>query len=266
MPRARVRLGGGARYTWTCCRPATTPAPRARTSRPGWRWRRRADTAERGRRWCGQSAAGGARPGLLSPVRNCLQSRADGCAGQHPRGRALSWRHGGGGGLAAADRSAAERQAHPGGRRRPERSVGGLSPGAARPHGEIHEAGPVRRHAAFRHSGLSPAARRSDGARSPASKRWACASCSTTRSTDLLAETRAGRFDAVFVAIGARRRQARRYSGARCGAGARCGGAAARHGNRGNRRCSAAGWWFTAVAIRRWMPRAPRAGWAPTRR
>ena len=38
---------------------------------------------------------------------------------------------------------------------------------------------------------------------------------------DVLAEKTPGSFDAVFLAIGAGRRQARRYPGARCRAGAR---------------------------------------------
>ena len=39
-----------------------------------------------------QSDASGARPRLLSPLRGCLQSRRTGCAGKHPRRRALSGR------------------------------------------------------------------------------------------------------------------------------------------------------------------------------
>ena len=107
-------------------------------------------------------------------------------------------------GLAAADRRAGQRQARARGRRRPERPVRGLPPGAAGPRGRDPRGRPAaRRDDAFRHPRLPPAARgadeggrahRGDGRRDraqsqgrrPRSPRW-----------------QAGRFDAVFVAIGA---------------------------------------------------------------
>ena len=53
-----------------------------------------------------QPDAGGAWPGLLSPLRNRLQSRRARRAGQHPRGRALSRRSRDAGGLAVQGRGA----------------------------------------------------------------------------------------------------------------------------------------------------------------
>ena len=108
------------------------------------------------------------------------------------------------GGLALADRRAGQRQARPGGRRRPERPVGGLSPGAAGPRGRDPRGRPAaRRHAAFRHPRLPAAARGADEGGARASRRWASRSCSITRSTTCSAEMQAGRFDAAFLAIGA---------------------------------------------------------------
>ena len=80
--------------------------------------------------------------------------------------------------LDAADRRATERQARAGRRRRAERAVGRLPSDAARPRrGDPRGRPGARRHDAFRHPRLSPAARRS-AARDRAHRgAWACASC-----------------------------------------------------------------------------------------
>ena len=74
--------------------------------------------------------------------------------------------------------------------------------GAARSQVEIHEAGRCRRHAAFRHSRLPPAARRADAGDRP-HRGDGRAHRAEPQGRGCLAEQAAGEFDAVFVAIGA---------------------------------------------------------------
>ena len=132
-----------------------------------------------------------------------LQPRRTRRRGVDPRGRTLPRRHGDRGRLDDPGR-ARHRQAHPGRRRRSERSVGRLSPGPARPPGRDPRGRPgARRHAAFRHPGLSPAARRPARRDRPHRAAWACSIVLNHKVTDVLAERDTGRFDAVFVAIGA---------------------------------------------------------------
>ncbi len=108
-----------------------------------------------------QSAAGGHGAGLLSSVRERLQSQGSRRLGQHSCGRALPRRHGGRRGLEAVGPRRAERQAGAGGRRRAERPVGRLPPHPARPSGGDPRSGAgAGRHDAFRDSRLPAAARR----------------------------------------------------------------------------------------------------------
>ena len=126
----------------------------------------------------GQSAAGDAWPGLLPPVRNrpaTARNWTPRCRSTRSSASSATWRRREGWTMPVGAR---DRQAHPGGRRRPERPVGRLSPGPARPSGRDPRGRPAaRRHAAFRHPGLSPAARRSAGGDRPHRAAWACASC-----------------------------------------------------------------------------------------
>ena len=99
--------------------------------------------------------------------------------------------------------AAPQRQARAGRRRGPERAFRRLPSGASRP-----QRGDPRCRAApggMMHFGI-PAYRlpRAElSARSAASRRWACASCLNHRSTTCSRKSAAGKFDAVFLAIGA---------------------------------------------------------------
>ena len=195
----------------------------------------------------GQSVAGDPRPGLLPPVRNGLQPRGDGLRGVDPHGRALSWRHGDGGTLDDSD-GARDRQANPGGRRRPERSVGRLSPGQTRPSGRDPRGRPAaRRHAAFRHPGLPPAARRSAGGDRP-HRADGRAHRAEPQGHRPAGRTRFGPLRRGVRRDRSARRQARRHPRARRGAGAGCGGAAARHRHRQHAAARSPG-----GGVRRWQ-------------
>ena len=125
------------------------------------------------------------------------------CRSVDPRGGTLPRRHGDRGGLDDPDRPR-HRQAHSGRRRRSKRPVSRLpSRPAGPPGGDPRGRSGARRHAPFRHSGLSPAPRRPARRDRPHRARWVSGSCSTARSTDILSERDTGRFDAVFIAIGA---------------------------------------------------------------
>ena len=102
-------------------------------------------------------------PGLLSPVRNRLQSQRTRCRGQHPRRRALSRRPG------APSRAGRRASTQP----RRASACWWSAPGPSGLSAAYHltrlghawkstRPGRCRRHAAFRHSRLSPAARRAD--------------------------------------------------------------------------------------------------------
>ncbi len=110
-----------------------------------------------------QPASRRARPGLLSPLRNRLQSRRAGQRRQHPCRRALPRRQGERRALDHSRGGQAERQARPRGRSGPERPVRRLPPGATRSSNRDPRGRPApRRHAALRHSRLPLAARRAD--------------------------------------------------------------------------------------------------------
>ncbi len=106
----------------------------------------------------GQSVRGDPRPGLLPPVREQLQPRQARQRGLDPRRRALPRRSGAGARLAVRPRRGAQRQAGAGDRRRPERAVGCLPPGAARPRGrDPRRRRRAGRDDALRHPGLPDA-------------------------------------------------------------------------------------------------------------
>ena len=152
----------------------------------------------------GQSAAGGDGPGLLSPLRNRLQSRADRpavginsverflgdeaieqgleiCTPRRETGKRVLVVGAGPSGLSAAYHLRA------------------LGPCGQDPRGRPY----AGRHDAFRHSEVSPAARharrRNRSASSISASSWSSMPKSTASSTRM----QAGRFDAAFLAVGA---------------------------------------------------------------
>ena len=128
----------------TCCRRATTPARRARTSRPGSPSRRPASTARPGKSSCRTTrcpACTGA--SAITRARTAATARTWTRRSASTRWSASSatWRSREG--WPYPGRRAPHRQARAGGRRRPQRAVRRL-PSARLGHAvEIHEAGPV---------------------------------------------------------------------------------------------------------------------------
>ena len=114
---APVPCAASARCTWICCRRATRPARRERTSRRGsphmQAGRARAGVARAGRR---QSVRGDPRAGLLSPVRERLQPRQSRQRGLDPLGRAVPGRSGARAGMAVRPAAGPQRQAGAGDR------------------------------------------------------------------------------------------------------------------------------------------------------
>ena len=217
----------------TSCRPATTPAPPARTSRPGSPMRRRAATARRGRRWCGTTPC---RPctaaSAITRARSAAIARSSTARSASTRSSAFSatWRRGR---LAAADRR----------RRRSGKRV--LVVGAG-PSGlsaayhlarlghevEIHEAGPLP--GGMMHFGI-PAYRLPRAELMKEIRRieeMGVRIVAQSQGRRCRRRKDAGEFDAVFIAIGAHVSQACRHSGARRRQGARRGDAAARRRDR----------------------------------
>ena len=138
------------------------------------------------------------------PCETQLQPRPARRAGLHPRGRALSRRQGARRGVDADDHRGAHRQAHPDRRRRSERPVVRASSGADGPRRRDPRGRPDRRrHDALRHSLLPAAARRARRRDRAASSGWASRSSSITRSRTSSPRRSKGKFDAVFVAVGA---------------------------------------------------------------
>ena len=203
----------------TSCRPAITPARPARTSRPGSRWRRRAlrgGLADPGRR---QPDAGGARPGLLPPVRGQLQPHAPRQRGQHPRRRALPRRSRHREGLALRARGGAHR-ASASWWSAPARSA---CPPPTTSRARARGRDPRRRtaagrHDALRHPRLPHAARRARG-RDREIEELGVKIVHDHKVEDLEAEMTDGRFDAASsrsARISARRPRSRRATPARC--------------------------------------------------
>ena len=226
-------------------------------------------TARPGRRWCATTRCRRCTAGsAITRAKSACNRDAARRRGQHPRGRALSRRPRGGGGLDAC-RSTRRRAASASSSSAPARA-GSPPPTTSRGSAtRSRSTRPGRWPGGMMHFGI-PAYRLprdgSDEGDPRASRRWASRSSLNHKVEDLVAETDAGRFDAVFLAIGARRRQARRHSGARRRAGARRRELAARRRARARRRSSAAASSSTAAATRRWMRRARPGGSAPTRR
>ena len=171
-----------------------------------------------------QPAARRARPRLLPPVRDELQPQGPRQHRQHPCRRALP-RRSGRSNRAGRCRSPAPatRQARAGGRRRSERLVRRLSPRATRPRGRDPRCRPgAGRHAAFRHSRLSPAARRPRCAKSGRIEEMGVRDRARPQGRGRARPSRrTARFDAVFVAVGAHAIETRRHPGARRRARAR---------------------------------------------
>ena len=161
---------------------------------------------------------GGARPGLLSPVRDAAAIAASSTARSaftRSSGSSATWP------LDAGLADAAS-TSPPTGKRV---LVVGAGPSGLSAAYHLTRLGPsggdprrrpaARRHAAFRHSRLSPAARRPDEGDRAHRARWACKIVLNHKVDDVLAEQTTGAFDAVFIAIGAQVWQACRHPGAR---------------------------------------------------
>ena len=250
-----------------CCRPATTPARPARTSKPGWGSRKPASSARRGRR---SSATTRCRPctagSAITPAKRAVIARSSTAR-------------------SASTRSSVFSAISP-------RSEGWPMPAGAAPTGKrvlIVGAGPSGLSAAYHLTRLGHQVEIHEAGPLPGGMLHFGIPAYRLPRADLMKEIR--RIEEMGVRIVARpqgRRRARRaagrslrrrlhrhrrpslqargHPGARRGQGARRGVDAARHRDRASLRCSAAASWSTAAATPRWTPRAPRAGSAPTTR